>query len=938
MTTLSQRTFSSGEISPSLYGRVDLSKYATGLRTCKNNIVLRYGGVANRPGTNFICEVNDSTKAVRLIPFIFNDDQTYVLEFGDFYMRVIKNGVQLTNTSITITGITQADPAVVTTASAHGLSNGDEVFISGVVGMTQINNRNYKINNVTTFTYELQDMGGTDIDSTGFSAYASGGTHNEVYQIPTVYQASEVGALNFVQSGDVVTIVHPNHRPRELLRFGDTNWQLNLIEFKPTTEQPTGVSVASGGAGTNSYNYKVTAIDQESGEESVVGVTATTGTITAATKADPAVVTITSHPFVTGDQIYISGVFGMTELNGRLYTISATTTNTIELQDTDSTTFTTYTSGGTASLTIAKLTSAAAPTAAAPHTISWTRVANAIEYNIYKESNGVYGQIGVASGTSFKDINITPNTSLTPPQTRNPFIGTGNYPSVVTYIQQRLGFANTTNDTEKIYLSRVANFKNFTKSSPSQADDAITFNLAGREVNAVKSLLDLGRLVILTNGGEWAAEGEGGIISPSSINTKQYSYNGSGDLQPILIDGAAIYLQARGSVIRDLEYRFEVDGYQGNDLTIFSAHLVDKFTLVDWAYQQIPHSIVWAVRSDGVLLGLTYVRDQEVLAWHRHDIGGFVEKVAVVPEGNEDVLYVLVRRTVDGRERRYIEKLTTRQITDIKDSKFMDSHLSYDGRNTSATTMTLSGGTDWTYTETLTLTSSTNVFSSSDIGNAIHLTGADGALIRFSITGYSSATVVTGTAHKTVPASLRTTATATWTKAVDQLAGLWHLEGKNVSVFADGFVVASPNNASYDIVTVTNGAITLDKPYGVIHVGLPYLSDIETLDVDTPNGETLADKRVIINDVTLYVEETRGVWVGAKPPTSDTTDPLEGLREHKLRDTEDYDSPPSLTTDKIEVTIRAEWNSNGRVFVRQVDPIPMTILSANPAGYFPFSN
>ena len=939
MATLSQKTFSSGEISPSLYARVDLTKYATGLRTCKNNIVLRYGGVSNRAGTEFIGEVSDSTKAVRLIPFIFNTDQTYVLEFGQLYMRVIKDGVVQKEASKAISAATAADPVVLTTAT-HGYSTGDEVYISGVEGMTELNGRNFKVTVLTGTTFSLQLMDGTtDLDGSAFTAYSSGGTSEKIYEITTTYTAPDLSTLNFVQSADTVTLVHPSYPPAELTRSGDTSWTLADLRFLPTTTKPTGVGVTKGGAGANTYRYKVTAIDRETGEESLAGIDGTAMGFTGVTQADPAVVTTTLvHGLATGDQIFIDAVNGMTELNDRNFTVTVLTTTTFELDNLDSSGYSAYTSLGLAYRIYAEATSAAAPSVGAPHVVAWTSPGGDIsEYNIYKEVNGVYGQIGIAQGTSFDDINITPNTTFTPPSSRNPFIGTDNYPSTVTYIQQRLAFANTNNNTEKVYLSRTANFKNLTKSSPLQSDDAITFTMAGRQVNEVKALLDLGRLVILSSGGEWSAEGDNGVLTPTSINTKQYSYNGSGDLQPITIDGAAIYQQARGSIIRDLGYDFQIDGYKGNDLTIFSAHLFDKFTLVDWAYQQIPHSILWTVRSDGALLGMTFVKNQEVRAWHRHDTkGGTFENVVVVPEGNEDVLYVTVRRTINGKVVRFIEKMTTRQITNIVNNKFMDSHLSYDGRNTAATTMTLSGS-GWTYTDPLTLTASVSTFTSADIGNAVHLRGASNELIRATITAYTSGTVVTILPHKTVPADLQATATTDWDLAVDQVGGLWHLEGEEVAVFGDGFVVASPNNESYDIITVTNGIATLDKPYGVIHVGLPYISDIETLDIDTPNGETLSDKHKIVSEVTMFVEETRGLWVGPKPPTSDTLDPLEDLREYKLRDDEGYDSPVALRTETIQVNIKAEWNSNGRIFVRQVDPIPSTILSVCPAGKFPFT-
>lgn len=934
MTTLSQKSFSSGEISPSLYARSDLVKYATGLRTCKNGIVLRYGGYANRPGTEYIQEVSDSTKVVRLVPFIFNTSQTYVLEFGEEYMRVIKEGVQQTLASQVITGVTQANPAVVTIAG-HGYSTGDEVYINSIIGMTQLNQRNFKITVLSANTFSLQYLDGSNVNSTSFTAYSSGGTAAEVYQISTPYQEDELAALYFVQSADVISIVHPNHTPRDLSRTGDTSWTLVETSFAPEVSKPTGVSSTVGGAGSNTFRYKVTAIDEETGEESLPGSGGVSMTITGVTQADPAVVTSTAHGLSNGEEVHISGVVGMTELNGRIFYVAGVTANTFQLENIDSTSYTAYSSGGTALRAFAKITSAATPSSSAPNVISWTKVSGAVEYNIYKESNGVYGQIGIATGSSFSDINIAANTSYTPPTSRNPFIGAGNYPSTVTYIQQRRAYAATNNAPEDIFLSRTGEFTNFSKSLPLQDDDSLTFNMAGRQVNTVKHMLDLGRLVVLTSGGEWSVAGnDAGVITPTTINTKQYSYNGSGDLSPIIIDGAAIYQQARGSIIRDLGYDFTVDGYTGNDLTIFSAHLFDKFTLVDWAYQQIPHSILWAVRSDGVLLGLTFVRNQQVMAWHKHDLGGFVENVCVVPEGNEDRLYVVVRRNVDDTTRRYVEKLTTRQINDIVDSTFMDCHLTYDGRNSTATTMTLSGGTTWAYTETLTLTASASTFSASDVGNSFHLTASNGDMIRCQVTAYTSATVVSILPHKTVPTSLRSTATTTWTRAVDQVAGLWHIEGEDVAVFADGYVVASPNNASYTVVTVTNGTVTLDKPYGVIHVGLPYISDLETLDIDSPSGETVMDKKKIVSEVSLYVEESRGIWVGAKPPIS--TDPLEGLTELKIRNAENYDEPVDLATGVVEVNIRSEWNSNGRVFLRQVDPVPMTVLSVMPAGKIPF--
>jgi hypothetical protein len=852
MTTDRQLSFAAGEVSPALYGRVDTVRHATGLRTCRNFMVGRHGGVINRPGTEFVVEVKDSTKAVRLIPFVFNADQTYMLEFGNLYVRFIKDGAQL----------------------------------------------------------------------------------GAPLEIATPYLEAELPAIGYAQSGDIITLVHPNHAPRELRRVGptDLDWTLTTITFAPTIARPTNV-LATPTAGAGTLKYRVTAVAAADFEESLSGLEATKN-ITGITKADPAVVSIAGHGYSNGDEVYITGVVGMTEVNGRSYTIGSVAAGTFALVDIDSTGFTAWSSGGTAARTSAVATSAIVPV-----TLTWTKVDDFLEYRIYKESYGIYEFIGSSTTETFVDPGITPDASSLPPVERNPFLLTGNYPSTVTYYQGRRVFGNTDNNPESVFTSRVGFHSNMSVSSPLQDDDAVTFRLSSRQVNEVRHLVELGRLIVFTSGAEWAIQGDAaGVLKPDAVNRKAYTLNGSGLLPPLVIGGNALYLQARGSIVRDFGYDFQADGYRGNDLTIFSQHLFERYTMSDWAYQQVPHSNVWIVRSDGTLLGLTYLREHQVIGWHRHDTDGTFENVAVVPEGDEDSVYLVVQRTIDGSDVRYIERMHTRQVDPdlVEDSIFMDSSLSYDGRHTGSTTMTLSGGPPWTHPNTLTLTASAGFFVAGDVGNEIHLTGSDGDVIRAEITAYTSTTVVTVRPHKTVPASLQDTAASSWAKAVDTFAGLGHLEGEEVSVFADAFVIGSPNNASATTYTVASGEVTLDRPYAVVHIGLPYISDIETLDLDTVQGETMVDKNKFISSLALFVQDSRGIFAGPEPPTGDTVDPLEGLNEFKLRNTEEMEDPVALSTGVVKENIFGRWNNNGRVFIRQVDPIPLTILSLAPSGLIPY--
>ena len=190
---------------------------------------------------------------------------------------------------------------------------------------------------------------------------------------------------------------------------------------------------------------------------------------------------------------------------------------------------------------------------------------------------------------------------------------------------------------------------------------------------------------------------------------------------------------------------------------------------------------------------------------------------------------------------------------------------------------------------------------------------------------------MTGTVHKTVPVALRGVATTSWSEALKVIGGLWHLEGEDISVLGDGFVAASPNNKSALTVTVLNGLATLDRPYAIIHAGLPYVSDIETLDLQNAGGEPLIAQNKIVKDVTLIVEESRGVFVGAQPPAVDTGDDATlGLNELKIRELEEMEQPVDLKTGTINVSTEGLFNDAGRVFVRQVDPVPLTVLAVIP--------
>jgi len=258
-----QRSFGGGEIAPEMLGRIDLNHYQTGLETCKNFYPLPHGPAVNRPGLQFVKEVkNGGSTATRMIPFIFNSSQAYALEFGNLYMRVHTEGGTVLNANKTVSGATRANPCVVT-ASTHGYANGTEVYISGVVGMTELNGRYFKVKSVTTHTFELTDLQDGNINSSAYTTYGSAGTSASVFELTTTYTTASLFDLSFTQSADVLTIVHPTFVPREVRRTGATNWAIANITFAPTISAPAGESVtANPKSGSLLYNYVVTALSE----------------------------------------------------------------------------------------------------------------------------------------------------------------------------------------------------------------------------------------------------------------------------------------------------------------------------------------------------------------------------------------------------------------------------------------------------------------------------------------------------------------------------------------------------------------------------------------------------------------------------------------------------------------------------------------------------
>lgn len=308
--------------------------------------------------------------------------------------------------------------------------------------------------------------------------------------------------------------------------------------------------------------------------------------------------------------------------------------------------------------------------------LSWAAVDGAEEYNIYRESAGYYGFIGVSRGTSFQDQNFEPDTATTPKEDWNPFED-GNNPATVAFHQQRLVLGGTKDDPASFFMSRTGDYENFRKSRPLQDDDPVEYMLASGSIDEIRWMASFGDLLIGTSGAEYKATSSGAAITSSDVQISVQSYWGSSGLSPLIIGQSVMHCQRSGSHVRDLYYSWESDGYAGNDLSLLAPQLVESHHITQWAFQQSPGSNIWAVRDDGVLLCLTYMKEQNVYGWSRHVTQGKVLSVAVISGSQEDVVMLVVEREMGGVKKYFLERLAGRfrDADGIGDAFYVDCGL-----------------------------------------------------------------------------------------------------------------------------------------------------------------------------------------------------------------------------------------------------------------------
>ena len=669
---------------------------------------------------------------------------------------------------------------------------------------------------------------------------------NIPYEIATEYSESDLSLINYTQSADIMYTAHPTISPKELIRISNTDWEISDYDFVggpfmlPNTDDS--MTIASSATLLGDTTTLTAA-----------GFTFDTGHVGSLWQLEHYIegqaVSTAFGSATTGNAIKCGGTWRLIS--------HGTWTGKIRVERSDD--------GSTGWTTLREFTSAADYNIDTYGTEDMSDNAEPffVRLNMFSYTSGTcnadlttdaFYQRGIAKITAVAVGGATATatikrtiglTTATIDWSEGAWSDYRGWPSVVEFSpQDRLMWANTKTQPQTHWDTKIGNYNDFSRSDPLEDDDGITANLPAREVNGINSIVPLSTIIALTSASEWGIlSSTGAAITPTSILQKVYGYEGAAAVRPIVIGNRAIYVQVLSSIIRDLGYELYSDSFTGADISILSNHLFTGYTFKEMTYAQNPDRLVYAVRDDGILLSMTYMREQEVLAWTWSDTFEGVDlfkSVASIPNStyNYNEVWVAVKRGL----KRYIERFNQRLYsTEPEDQIFMDSAITYDGT------------------------------------------------------------------------------------PVNVITGLDHLNGYLVSILADGNVLPQQ--------VVSGGTITLNGAYSKVHVGIPYNSDLETLNIEVnmPDG-TLQGRKVKLSQVALRLLNSRGGYIGPDKNTLHkiSGSPMADFYNPNVVATYDATGVLTLCSGEIKENSGAGFEEGGRLFLRQSDPLPITLVSVLP--------
>lgn len=567
----------------------------------------------------------------------------------------------------------------VTWVAASPFAAGDWIAVSGVDGMTQLNGNIYVLTAATSTTVSLSDVYGNSINSTTFGTYLSGGTAARIYTLTTPYAEEDLLWLKFVQSADVMSMCCRNqdtgteYPPMELSRFADDNFTLTDYTVGASVGPPANVSATTSSSGTTYYQYVVTSISPTDGTESIASnIAYLSSAVDIGATAGANTVTWNPVSSVNNYNVYKAGEAESAIPPGSAFGYSGTVAGnsfvdnniTPDFQQVPPLALNPFAPGA---ITDVPVTAGGSGLTEPTLTINTTTGKDAVLIPVVS-SGALVDVIVQNSGIGYR---ASDTVTVTDPSGTGAFVAltvgpqTGVYPSVVSYYQQRRVFANSANAPDTYWLTQPGGFHDFDARIPTIDSDAVTGSPWSLQVNGIQWLQSMpGGLLVFTGTQLWQLTGAGGsglspvAITPSDQQAQPQAFNGvSPTLQPQQIGYSILFADAVGSNVYKVTYQYWLNIYTGTDITVFSSHLFGGFLIGQWAWCRQPNKIQWGIRSDGAALSLTFIEEQEVLGWGRHDTQGLFVSVCSVIEPPVNAAYFAVQRFLASGAAYTIERL-----------------------------------------------------------------------------------------------------------------------------------------------------------------------------------------------------------------------------------------------------------------------------------------
>lgn len=705
-----QTAFVTGEVAPALFGHVDLARLHAAASTMRNMYVGFRGGAYSRPGTRFVGFSRQTGRGAppRTITFQFSVNQGVMLEFGNFYMRVVVDGAFVTDVTNTIVGISQGSPGVLTT-TGDPYATGDWTNFAGVNGMPALDGATAVLTRTGAGVYNLFDVYGNPIDTTTIGPFLGGGTTSRIYTLATIYAEADLQWLKVTQSADVMSICCVNqatrveYPPQDLSRIADDNWSFAVVAPGPAIGAPTNATATAsttvGATSPTAFGYVVTAVDLAGDESNASNIAQVNNSIDIAEAFGSITLTWTgvagaetyniykAPPTRNSPKVAVPGgsLYGII---GTSYGLNFVDSNIV--QDLSrvppvfndpfarraiiGVTITSVGSGITSVLTFAITTATGAGFAG--YASLYNGGSGAGTLGAFVITNGGHDY---APGDT---ITFTVDTGVAPTGVLVLGPASGTWPGTVTYFQQRRAYGYTLNNPDTYFMSQPGLFTNFDSRIPTIDTDAVIGSPWAQQVNGIQFMIPTAAgLLVFTGLQTWLLVGQGSFatnvqaFTPSAqVSLPQPEIGCSPIIQPIKINYDVLFFDSNSVIWYDQPYQLYALS-EPIDLTQNAPHLFLTYTFVTDAWCRQPYKLGWAVRNDGIMVSLTFDKQQQVAGMARHDTNGLFVSCTSVVEPPVDALYVATQRFVPGQSPYMIERMDDRFWVDVESAWCVDCGL-----------------------------------------------------------------------------------------------------------------------------------------------------------------------------------------------------------------------------------------------------------------------